>query len=184
MWDGASGTVVAVSRSDGHSFTKAVHLSIHVRTGLGVDHDAHQGAKVKHRSRVKRDPTQDNLRQVHLLHGELFAELREQGFLVGPGDVGENITTQGVPLLELPRGTRLHIGPSAVVELTGLRNPCSQLDDFQLGLMSAVLERAPDGTLRRKVGVMSVVVADGEIRAGDAIDVELPATPHEPLPVV
>ena len=123
--------------------------------------DAHAGGTVRHRSRVRKDPTAPNLRQVHLLHRELFDELAAQGFAVGPGDIGENVTTAGVDLLGLPVGTRLHLGDEAVVDLTGLRNPCAQLDDFQPGLMAAVLDRAEDGSLVRKSGVMSVVVAGG-----------------------
>jgi MOSC domain-containing protein YiiM len=144
----------------------------------------HAGETVQHRSRVARDPTQRNLRQVHLVHAELFEELRLAGFRVGAGEIGENITTRGVDLLSLPVGSRLRIGPRAVVELTGLRNPCAQLDRFQPGLMAAVLERAESGGLIRKAGVMGIVATSGEVSTGDPIVVELPALPHEPLPVV
>jgi MOSC domain-containing protein YiiM len=139
------------------------------------------GETVKHRSRVRKDPTQPNLRQVHLIHAELFDELRAKGFEVKPGDLGENVTTVGLDLLALPTGTRLHLGSSAIIEVTGLRNPCIQIDDFQKGLMAATLDKDPDGRLIRKAGIMSVVRADGEVRPGDAIDVELPAQPHRPL---
>ena len=176
-----SGVVVNVAMSRGHSFSKAVQPGIALRTGLGVEGDAHAGHTVQHLSRVRRDPTQPNLRQVHLIHVELFAELAEHGFVVAPGDVGENITTRGVPLLTLPRGTRLHIGGSAIVELTGLRNPCAQLDRFQPGLMAAVLDRDAAGNLVRKSGVMAIVIADGVIRPHDTITVALPDGPHEPL---
>jgi MOSC domain-containing protein YiiM len=149
--------------------------------GLGVEGDCHAGATVKHRSRVARDPTQPNLRQVHLIHAELFEALGRLGFSVAPGDMGENVTTRGVDLLTLPTGARLHIGPEAVIEVTGLRNPCNQLNIFQPGLMEATLERTPDGALIRKAGVMGVVLTGGEIRPGDAITVTPPEAPHLPL---
>jgi MOSC domain-containing protein YiiM len=149
--------------------------------GLGVEGDAHMGTTVKHRSRVARDPTTPNLRQVHLIHAELLDELALRGFSVAPGRMGENVTTRGVDLLGLPTGTRLHLGALAVIEVTGLRNPCVQLEGIQEGLMKAVLDRAPDGSLIRKAGIMSIVLAGGELRAGDPIAVELPSGPHRPL---
>jgi MOSC domain-containing protein YiiM len=152
--------------------------------GLGVEGDAHAGATVQHRSRVARDPSQPNLRQVHLIHAELHDELCAAGFAVAPGQMGENVTTRGVDLLGLPTGTRLHLGSSAVVEVTGLRNPCVQIDRFQQGLMAATLDRDAAGNLIRKAGIMSIVLADGDVRAGDAIAVELPATAHRPLQIV
>jgi MOSC domain-containing protein YiiM len=179
-----SGVVVSVALSGRHSFSKSVQPSIELRVGLGVAGDAHAGRTVQHLSRVARDPTQPNLRQVHLMHVELFTELAERGFTVGPGDLGENISTRGVPLLTLPRGTRLRIGPSAIIELTGLRNPCVQLDRFQPGLMAAVLDRDPAGNLVRKAGVMAVVTADGAIRPDDTITIQLPVEPLEPLQAV
>lgn len=173
--------MVAVSRSPGHTMRKASCESIQLLMGRGVDGDAHVGATVKHRSRVARDPTQPNLRQVHLLHAELFDELRQQGFALEPGQIGENVTTRGLDLLALPKGTRLRLGPQAVVEVTGLRNPCRQLDGIQPGLMQATLDRDAQGQLIRKAGVMSVVLVDGTVRAGDPIEVELPIGPHTPL---
>ena len=149
--------------------------------GLGVEGDAHAETTVKHRSRVARDPTQPNLRQVHLIHAELHDELAERGFDVEPGRMGENVTTRGVDLLALPVGARLRLGDEAVVEITGLRNPCTQLDGIQPGLMEATLERDGDGRLVRKAGVMGVVVAGGEVRPGDPVVVELPQPPHHPL---
>jgi MOSC domain-containing protein YiiM len=175
------GSVVAVSSRIGHHFSKTPCLSIRLLTGLGVDGDAHLGETVKHRSRVRKDPTQPNLRQVHLIHAELFDELRAKGFVVQPADLGENVTTEGIDLLALPTGTRLQLGASAVVEITGLRNPCIQLDHFQRGLMAATLDRAADGTLIRKAGVMSIVIAEGDVRPGDAVGVEMPAEPHRRL---
>ncbi len=150
-------------------------------TGLGVEGDAHLGKTVKHRSRVAVNPTQPNLRQVHLIHTELHDELRAAGFIVSPGEMGENITTRGIDLLALPTGTRLHLGDMAVVEVTGLRNPCVQLDRFQPGLMAAVLEHDAHGKLIRKAGVMGIVLAGGEVRPGDPIRIELPPAPHKPL---
>lgn len=176
--------VVAVSRSPRHDFSKRSEDSIRLIAGLGVEGDAHAGATVKHRSHVRRDPAQPNLRQVHLIHEELHDELRAQGFDVAPGGMGENVTTRGVDLLALPAGTRLALGDEAVVEVTGLRNPCSQLDDYRPGLMAAVLDRDEECDLIRKSGVMAIVVTGGEVRAGDPIGVELPAPPHQALGVV
>jgi MOSC domain-containing protein YiiM len=175
------GRVVAVSLRHGHHFSKTPSLGIRLLTGLGVAGDAHMGVTVKHRSRVRKDPTQPNLRQVHLMHTELFEALREQGFAVQPGDLGENVTTSGIDLLALPAGTRLHLGATAVVEVTGLRNPCVQIDGFQKGLMAATLDKDAAGNLIRKAGVMSIVLADGDVRPGDAIRIELPDMPHRPL---
>ena len=163
--------VVAVSASPHHTFSKRVALSIRLVAGLGVAGDAHLGETVKHRSRVRKDPTAPNLRQVHLVHEELFAELAARGFAVTPGAIGENVTTRGLDLLALPTGTRLRLGADAVVEVTGLRNPCGQLDDFRPGLMAAVLDRDAEGRLVRKSGVMAIVLAGGDVRAGDAITV-------------
>jgi MOSC domain-containing protein YiiM len=175
------GSVVAVSSRIGHHFSKTPSLCISLLTGLGVDGDAHMGETVKHRSRVRKDPTQPNLRQVHLIHAELFDELRVMGFVVKPSDLGENVTTEGIDLLALPTGTRLQLGANAVVEITGLRNPCNQLNHFQEGLMAATLDRAADGSLVRKAGVMSIVIAEGDVRPGDTVGVELPVQPHRPL---
>ncbi len=176
-----SRVVIAVSSSGWHGFSKPNRESINLLTGLGVEGDAHAGATVKHRSRVRRDPTQPNLRQVHLIHDELHDELRKAGFDVAAGTMGENVTTRGVDLLGLPRGTLLHLGASAVVEVTGLRNPCLQLDQYQPGLMSAVLERDDAGELIRKAGIMAIVRTPGSVRAGDLIEVELPSEPHQRL---
>ncbi len=175
------GVVAAVSLRAGHHFSKTPGLGIRLLTGLGVAGDGHMGATVKHRSRVRKDPTQPNLRQVHLIHAELFDELRTKGFAVKPGELGENVTTSGIDLLELPAGTRLHLGETAVVEITGLRNPCVQIDHFQQGLMAATLDHDTDGSLIRKAGIMSVVISDGDVRPGDAIAVELPRAPHRRL---
>jgi MOSC domain-containing protein YiiM len=175
------GSVVAVSSRIGHHFSKTASLSIRLLKGLGVAGDAHMGETVKHRSRVRKDPTQPNLRQVHLMHAELFCELRAKGFVVEPGDLGENVTTSGLDLLALPAGTRLHLGADAVVEITGLRNPCIQIDQFQKGLMAATLDRDAEGNLVRKAGVMGVVISEGDVRPGDAIRVALPDMPHRPL---
>ena len=177
----ATARVLAVHCSSSHSFSKFAQEAVTLVAGLGVQGDAHSGKTVKHRSRVARDPSQPNLRQVHLLQAELFDELMESGFAVWPGELGENITTRDVDLLGLPTGTRLHLGPDAVVELTGLRNPCSQLDQFHRGLTAAVLDRDAARQLVRKAGVMGVVLAAGEVQAGDAIRVALPDGPARPL---
>ena len=177
-------TVIAVSRDGGHNFSKPNEQAIRLVVGLGVVGDAHAGETVQHRSRVKRNPNEPNVRQVHLIHGELHEELRAGGFDVQPGQMGENVTTRGLDLLGLPRGARLHLGESAVVEVTGLRNPCVQLDGLRRGLMAATLDKDADGTVVRKAGIMSIVIAGGEVRAGDRIRVELPPQPYERLPVV
>ncbi|TWP47337.1 MOSC domain-containing protein [Lentzea tibetensis] len=173
--------MIAVSRSAEYTFSKPNAGSIRLLAGLGVEGDVHQGVTVKHRSRVFKDPTQPNLRQVHLIHAELHDELRESGFEVGPGQIGENVTTRGVDLLGLPTGTLLHLGPEAVVEVTGLRNPCVQIDLFSNGLLKQVVHRDAAGELVRRAGIMGIVVTGGEIKPGDEIRVELPAEPHSPL---
>jgi MOSC domain-containing protein YiiM len=176
-----SAFVTAVSLDEAHAFSKPARASIRLVAGLGVEGDAHAGRTVRHRSRVARDPTAPNLRQVHLIHAELHEELNRLGFCIAPGDMGENITTRGLDLLGFPAGTRLMIGWRSVVEITGLRNPCTQLDGFRPGLMKAVLDRDADGGLVRKAGVMAVVISTGVVSPGDPIDVALPPGPHAPL---
>ena len=174
-------TVTAVHRSPTHTMRKMLEPAIRLLTGLGVEGDAHAGITVKHRSRVAADPTQPNLRQVHLIHSELHDQLRMRGFRVQAGEMGENITTRGLDLLALPVGTRLRFGSEAILEITGLRNPCLQLDGLEPGLMRAVLGRDPDGKLIRMAGIMGVVVAGGVVQAGAEILVELPSKPHRAL---
>lgn len=169
------GIVSAVSRSATHTLSKPTQDSIRLVAGLGVEGDAHQGATVKHRSRAARDAAQPNLRQVHLIHAELHDALRAAGFDVDAGRMGENVTTRGLDLLGLPVGTRLHLGADAVIELTGLRSPCAQLDTIQPGLMAACIGRDAEGKVVRKAGVMAVVVEGGDVRVGDAVRVTLPA---------
>jgi len=166
--------VTAVSRSRNHTFSKRNELMIRLAAGLGVEGDAHMGKRVKHRYHAAKNPEAPNLRQVHLMHEELFDELRAGGFDVGPGAIGENVTTRGIDLLALPKGARLRLGAEAVIEITGLRNPCRQIDAFQRGLTAAVLDRDPEGRLIRKAGVMAIVIAGGDVKAGDVITVELP----------
>jgi MOSC domain len=175
------GIVTSVSCSATHTFSKPRQDTIRLLAGLGIEGDAHMGQTVKHRSRVARDPTQPNLRQVHLIHSELQDELHAAGFAVAAGNMGENVTTLGVDLLGLPTGTLLHLGETAVIEVTGLRNPCTQLDRFQPGLMAAVLGRDEHGGLIRKAGVMSIVLVGGEVRPGDRIRIELPRGPRRSL---
>ncbi|HEY4266251.1 MAG TPA: MOSC domain-containing protein [Micropepsaceae bacterium] len=175
------GRIIAVSRSAAHSFSKPNEPMIQLVAGLGVADDAHLGETVQHLARVREDPTKPNLRQVHLIHCELFDELREAGFSVAPGEIGENVTTRGIDLLGLPAGTRLHLGESAVVQVTGLRNPCRQLDRFQPGLMAAMLGRDGQGRITLKSGIMGIVLAGGHVRAGDSIAVALPPEPHRPM---
>lgn len=171
--------MTAVSRDGEHRFSKTTTDVISLLAGLGVVDDAHAGETVQHRSRVAADPTQPNLRQVHLIHAELFDELGDSGYSVRPGQLGENITTRGIDLLALPRSARLHVGPSAVVEVTGLRNPCRQINDFTPGLLRAVVSRADDGSLIRRAGIMAVVEVGGSVTRDDVIEIELPAGPHE-----
>jgi len=176
-----SARVAAVSRNAKHTFSKGDQQAITLLEGLGFEGDAHLGTTVQHLSRIKVNPLTPNLRQVHLIHAELHEELRGAGFEVKAGDMGENITTEGVDLLGLPTGTRLHLGAEAIVEVTGLRNPCLQLDKLQQGLMAATLDRDADGNLIRKAGIMGVVLKGGVVERGDAIVVELPVEPHTPL---
>ncbi len=174
------GTVITVAARKGHGVGKTPQDAIRLQTGLGVEGDAHCGEKVKHRSRARFNPSLPNLRQVHLIHAELFGELAVKGFVLASGQMGENITTQGIDLLALPTGTKLHIGEAAI-ELTGLRNPCIQLDRMMPGLMAACLDRDSNDNLVRKAGVMGIVIAGGHVKPSDAIVVTLPDGPHTPL---
>ncbi len=178
---GAGAAVAAVARDAGHHFSKRPAASIRLLEGLGVEGDAHCGVTVKHRSRVAADPSQPNLRQVHLLAAELLDELAAAGFGVAPADLGENVLTRGLALLDLPVGAVLRLGPEAVVEITGLRNPCAQIEAFRPGLLAQVLGRNASGALVRKAGIMGIVRAGGEVRPGDGIGVELPPEPHRRL---
>ena len=176
-----TGVIVSVSRSPKHDFSKTPRDRITLLAGLGVEGDAHMGETVKHRSRVKADPTQPNLRQVHLIHEELLDDLHAAGFAVSAGSMGENVITRGLDLLALPRGAILHLGDTAQVEVTGLRNPCRQLDGFQPELMAAVLGTDEDGNLVRKAGIMSIVLVGGEVKVNDSVRVDLPEPPHQKL---
>ena len=170
-----------MSRDTAHRFSKTEAADITLRAGHGVVGDAHAGVTVQHRSRVAADPNAPNLRQVHLIAAELFAYLRTLEFRVSAGQLGENITTRGLYLLALPTGTRLHLGAEAVVEITGLRNPCGQLEAFLPGLLAAVLERDPEGGFFRRAGVMGVVRVGGTVRPQDEIELELPPQPFRRL---
>ena len=173
--------IVAVHRSSEYTFTKSPVDQVVLLEGLGVEGDVHAGKTVRHRSRVAKDPNQPNLRQVHLIHAELFDEVADAGFAVAPGEIGENITTRGIDLLSLPTGTTLRLGAGAVVEITGLRNPCIQIDRFQAGLQFEMLDRDAAGDLVRKAGVMSIVRSGGTVRPGDSIEVTVPPEPHQRL---
>jgi MOSC domain-containing protein YiiM len=176
-----TGTVAAVCAGAAHGPLKPRRATIELLSGLGVRGDAHAGVTVQHRSRARAHPGQPNRRQVHLLARELHEELAARGFPVAAGQMGENVLTAGVDLLDLPRGTRLHLGDEAVVELTGLRNPCTQLDGVQPGLMAAVLGRTPGGALVRRAGVMAIVVRSGRVAAGDGIEAVRPEGPFVAL---
>jgi MOSC domain-containing protein YiiM len=175
------GKVIAVSKSSSYTFNKYNCDKIMLITGIGVEGDIHSGKKVKHRSRVRKNPDAPNLRQVHLMHTELFEELKLKDFKVSPGQMGENITTEGLNILDLPKDTILKIGESAEIQVTGLRNPCNQINSIQKGLMQAVLDKDENGNLIRKAGIMSIVLKGGEVKVGDKILVELPEKPHTPL---
>jgi len=176
----AVGIVEAVHRDAGHNFSKHAVGHINILAGFGVEGDAHAGSQVQHLSRVRADPTQPNLRQVHLMQAELFDELAESGFTVRPGDLGENITTRGIDLLALGRGTILRIGEEAVLRVTGLRNPCAQIVAFAPGLLKHLAVKTPEGIIR-KAGIMCVAIKTGGVAPGDAIAVEPPEGPHIPL---
>ena len=176
-----AGRIISLHRSAVHEFSKDHVATIRLLAGLGVEGDAHSGETVQHRSRVAIDPTQPNLRQVHLLHSELLAELESEGFPVGPGLIGENIGTEGIDLLDLPTGTRLELGSDAVIEVTGLRNPCKQLQQIDPALLPRLAHRDDAGNIIRLAGIMAIVLTGGEIHTGDAIRVELPSEPHRPL---
>lgn len=177
-------TIISLSRDSEHNFSKPVADQLTLLAGRGIEGDAHAGRTVQHLSRKAKDPTTPNLRQVHLIHAELFDELAKKGFTVLPGQLGENITTRGINLLGLSRGTRLRLGENALIEITGLRNPCNQIDGLAPGLMAATLDKAPDGTLIRKSGVMAVVVTSGDVRVGDAITLSSVPMEFEALGVV
>jgi MOSC domain-containing protein YiiM len=179
-----TGIVKSVSKSSTHTFGKYNCTKIVLLKGLGVQGDAHMGEKVKHRSRVAKDPNQPNLRQVHLIHSELFDELKIKGFIVQDGEIGENITTKGINLLSLPKDTLLSIGESVKIVVTGLRNPCKQLDSIKDGLMKAVLDKDNEGNLIRKTGIMGIVLEGGEVKVGDNISYDLPKKPHMKLECV
>ena len=177
-------TVTSVSRSETYTFSKPSQPSIRLITALGVEGDAHLGVTVKHRSRIRKDPTRPNLRQVHLIHSELIAELNATGFSIHPGQLGENITTSGIDLLNLPTGAHLAIGPEAIIEVTGLRNPCQQLNDLQPGLMDACMTRNHEDKPIARAGIMAIVLQGGLITPGDIIQITLPPQPQTPLTYV
>ena len=174
-------TIIGLARDSNHRLSKRPGAAVRLIAGRGVEGDAHAGSLVQHLSRMAKDPNAANLRQVHLIHAELFDELAGKGFAVGPAQMGENVTTRGIDLLGLSRGTRLRLGAEAVIEITGLRNPCHQLDGLAPGLMEAVLDHGDDGSLVRKCGVMAVVITSGTVALGDAIQLESLPLAHEPL---
>lgn len=171
-------SITSLSKSDSHTFEKFTCESINLLKGLGVEGDAHMGKTVKHRSRVARDPTQPNLRQVHLIHSELFEELSKKDFLITPGAMGENILTEGIDLLNLPKDTILNIGAEAKVQITGLRSPCAQFDSIKKGLMKALIYKDENGNIIRKSGIMGIVLEGGIVNVGDAIEIEFPKKPY------
>ncbi len=181
---GNRGSVVSVSRDSTHRVSKVPQQAITLLEGIGVEGDAHAGATDQHRYTKRRDPHRPNLRQVHLIQSELFDELATHGYAVGPGQLGENVTTSGVDLLALPAGTRLHLGDEAVVEVTGLRGPCKLINQVADGLLKAVVATGRGKEVPQRTGVMSVVVVGGIVRPGDAVRVELPVGEHRVLQTV
>ena len=177
-------TVIAVASDSGHNFSKPTKPVINLIAGFGVEGDAHAGKTVQHLWDKKRTPDAPNLRQVHLVHEEIFSELAEQGFTVKAGDIGENIVTRGIDLLNLPLGTQLEFESGALIELTGLRNPCRKLNKIQDGLIHKFVYKSDEGTRAVKSGVMSIVLTGGEIWPDDAITVKRPEGPHRPLPIL
>lgn len=175
------GTVIALAYDALHRVSKRPTERVRLIAGLGVEGDAHAGLTMQHRSRWVKQRTVANVRQVHLIHAELFDALQHQGFDIVPAQIGENVTTRGINLLGLSTGTRLRLGEEAVIEITGLRNPCAKLDGIASGLMQAVLEKGPGKRLIRKAGVMATVVASGEVRVGDGIRIVHAPAPHCPL---
>ncbi len=176
-----AGTIAGLALDAEHRFSKLAVGELEIIAGLGVAGDAHAGEKVQHRSRVAVNPDQPNLRQVHLIHTELFDALGEAGFELAPGQLGENIATAGIDLLALPRATILHIGESAMLEVTGLRNPCAQIEAFRPGLLNQVARRGEDGSIERLAGIMCIVLASGTVRQGDPVRATLPKPPHQRL---
>ena len=174
-------TVIGLARDSEHRFSKQPCATLRLIAGLGVEGDAHAGVLVQHLSRIAKDPAAPNLRQVHLIHAELFDELAADGFTVGPAQLGENVTTRGIDLLGLSQGTRLKLGAEAVIEITGLRNPCHQINGLAPGLMQAVLDYAADGSLIRKSGVMAVVITGGLVALGDSMELQSVPLGHTPL---
>jgi MOSC domain-containing protein YiiM len=182
--EGAVPLVAALAQSSHHGFSKQPVQSVTLVAGEGVAGDAHCGRTVRHRSRVRQDPYQPNLRQVHLLAAELLDELEAEGFRLATGDLGENVLTSGVNLLAMPRGTQLRFPMGTCLELTGLRNPCSQIEAFRPGLLGQVMRKTADGEIERRAGVMAIVLTGGAIAVGDPIEVILPRLPHVKLEVV
>ena len=178
------GHVAAVSRYRRHRFSKTPELLVRLIEGIGIEGDAHAGRTVQHRYDARKDPSRPNLRQVHFIEAEELDRLGRAGFTVEPGSLGENITTRGLDLPVLPSGALLRLGETAVVAVTGLRDPCVLLDRVQPGLKAALLGRDPHGRLLRRSGIMSIVLAGGDVRPGDPIRVDLPPRPHRPLTVV
>jgi len=178
------GTVLSVSRDDKHRFSKPTVSSIRLVAGIGVEGDSHAGATVQHRYEMKRNPSAPNLCQVHFMAAELFDDLVPTGYTVAPGELGENVTTEGINLMSLPLGTRLHLGAQAVVSITGMRSPCSLINGYQNGLMKQLIKTDAAGTVQRRGGIMGIVVTGGVVNPGDRVRVELPAGEQLPLGVV
>ena len=154
--------VVGLSIDDGHHFSKRAVERVTMVAGVGIEGDVHAGPLVQHRSRVRVDPNQPNLRQVHLIDDAVFAVAASAGFEIDHGDLGENVTVSGLDVHGLAVGTMLRLGESAFVAVTGLRNPCGQINGLRPGLLD-VLRRADGGDIVRRAGIMGVVVRGGEV---------------------
>ena len=180
----ANGWVFAICSSPKHGFSKQPQRSIRLLAGRGVEGDAHCGETVQHLYLKRRNPLAPNRMQVHLLQSELFDELAFVGYALTAGQLGENITTRGIGLLNLPQGTRLHLGGEAVVELTGLRTPCKLIEDFKPGLLKQVISRDAANKVLAKAGVMAIVLHGGDVHERSPIRVEYPAARHVPLQMI
>jgi MOSC domain-containing protein YiiM len=173
--------VTSVSLNPLHTFSKRPVPEIRILAHHGVEGDAHAGEKVQHLYRVRKNPNAPNLCQVHLIAEEFLEELRTQNFPIEPGQLGENIIVRSLDLCSLSVGATLRLGSDALIEITGLRDPCNQLNTLRPGLMKACLARSLDGTLIRKAGVMAIALVSGSVRPGDPIHLTLPPHPHRPM---
>lgn len=167
------GKVIAVCCNPEPGLPKPVVDTVHLIENWGVEGDYHAGPLVRHRYLAKKDPTKPNMRQVLLMDAVVFADLAQNDIHIGPGMMGENITIEGLAVMQLAVGTRLAIG-SAVVEVTERRSPCYQLNGIDPRLLKAVVTKQ-DGQAIFKAGIMTRILQGGWVRAGDLVKVLSPA---------